>query len=92
MDREDAGMKETTKTTEKTQEGPDGSMKVTVSKNGPYIVTGGVPLIVAEICNDNEGYSGTDGNHVQHLQVFPLRAMVRVSVTQCHYPYVYCIL
>ena len=59
MDREDAGMKETTKTTEKTHEGPDGSMKVAVSKNGPYIVTGGVPLIVGEICNDNEGYSGT---------------------------------
>ena len=34
-------------------------MKVTVSKNGPYIVTGGVPLIVAEICNDNEGYCRT---------------------------------
>ncbi len=31
-------------------------MKVIVTKNGPYIVTGGVPLIVAEICNDNEGY------------------------------------
>jgi CDGSH-type Zn-finger protein len=34
-------------------------MKITVSKNGPYIVTGGVPLIVAEICNDNEGYCRT---------------------------------
>ena len=56
MDKEDAGMPETTKTkktTEKTHGGPDGSMKITVSKNGPYIVTGGVPLIVAEICNDN---------------------------------------
>ncbi len=31
-------------------------MKVTVTKNGPYIITGGVPLIVAEICNDDEGY------------------------------------
>jgi len=34
-------------------------MKVTLRKNGPYIVTGGVPLIVAEICNDNEGYCRT---------------------------------
>jgi len=34
-------------------------MKVTVTRNGPYIVTGGVPLIVAEICNDNEGYCRT---------------------------------
>ena len=34
-------------------------MKITVTKNGPYIVTGGVPLIVAEICNDNEGYCRT---------------------------------
>lgn len=31
------------------------SMKITVSKNGPYIVTGGVPLITSEICNDDEG-------------------------------------
>ena len=32
-------------------------MKITVTKNGPYIATGGVPIVVAEICNDNEGYS-----------------------------------
>jgi CDGSH-type Zn-finger protein len=56
MDQENTGMTETTK---KTQEGPDGVMKITVSKNGPYIVTGGIPLIVAEICNDNEGYCRT---------------------------------
>ena len=31
-------------------------MKITVSKNGPFIVTGGVPLMVMEICNDNEDY------------------------------------
>jgi len=55
MDQEDARMTETTK---KTQEGPDGSMKVTVTRNGPYIITGGVPLIVAEICNDNDGTAG----------------------------------
>ncbi len=34
-------------------------MKITVSKNGPYIVTGGVPLIQEEICNDDEGYCRT---------------------------------
>jgi len=30
-------------------------MKITVSKNGPYIVTGSVPLRTMEICNDAEG-------------------------------------
>ena len=49
-------MKETTKKYEDTK---DDSMKINVSKNGPYLVTGGVPLIVAEICNDNEGYCRT---------------------------------
>ena len=34
-------------------------MKITVSRNGPYIVSGGVPLIQAEICNDAEGYCHT---------------------------------
>ena len=29
---------------------------ITVTKNGPFIVTGGVPLIQEEICNDEEGY------------------------------------
>ncbi len=37
----------------------DDSMKMNVSKNGPYIVTGGVPLIILEICNDEEGYCRT---------------------------------
>ena len=32
------------------------SMKITVSKDGPYIVSGGVPLIQEEICDDKEGY------------------------------------
>jgi CDGSH-type Zn-finger protein len=48
--------------TEKTrnpQKIPDDSMKVTVTKNGPYIVTGIVPLFQEEICNDNEGYCHT---------------------------------
>ncbi len=34
-------------------------MKVTVTKNGPYIVTGRVPLAAWEICNDDEGYCRT---------------------------------
>ncbi|MEI6103699.1 MAG: CDGSH iron-sulfur domain-containing protein [Methanothrix sp.] len=34
-------------------------MKITVSKNGPYIVTGIVPLTTSEICNDDEGYCRT---------------------------------
>jgi CDGSH-type Zn-finger protein len=33
----------------------DDSMKITVIRNGPYIVTGGVPLITSEICNGEEG-------------------------------------
>ena len=49
-------MKEQTK---KTQESKNDSMKITVSKNGPYIVTGSVPLIQEEICNDDEGYCRT---------------------------------
>jgi CDGSH-type Zn-finger protein len=34
-------------------------MKITVSRNGPYIVTGRVPLTTMEICNDEEGYCRT---------------------------------
>ncbi|PWR70962.1 CDGSH iron-sulfur domain-containing protein [Methanospirillum lacunae] len=34
----------------------DKEMRVTVTKNGPYIISGGVPLIQQEICNDDEGY------------------------------------
>ena len=49
-------MKETGK---KSPGKPDEAMKITVTKNGPYIVTGGVPIVVAEICNDNEGYCRT---------------------------------
>jgi CDGSH-type Zn-finger protein len=30
-------------------------MKITVTKNGPYLVTGNVPLYQEEICNDAEG-------------------------------------
>jgi CDGSH-type Zn-finger protein len=44
---------------EKNKNASSDSMKIIVSKNGPYIVSGSVPLIVAEICNDNEGYCRT---------------------------------
>ncbi|WP_348305019.1 CDGSH iron-sulfur domain-containing protein [Methanothrix sp.] len=37
----------------------DDSAKITVSENGPYIVTGRVPLTISEICNDDDGYSRT---------------------------------
>lgn len=37
----------------------DDTAKITVSKNGPYIVTGKVPLTTSEICNDEEGYCRT---------------------------------
>jgi CDGSH-type Zn-finger protein len=37
----------------------DNPMRITITKNGPYIVTGGVPLIVQEICNDDEGFCRT---------------------------------
>lgn len=39
------------------QEEADGKgMPIVVSKNGPYIVTGGGPPIQQEICNDDEAY------------------------------------
>ncbi len=37
----------------------DSSTKITVSKNGPYIVTVKVPLTTSEICNDDQGYCRT---------------------------------
>ena len=37
----------------------DDSAKITVSKNGPYIVTGGIPITISEICNDDNGYCRT---------------------------------
>jgi hypothetical protein len=45
-------MTEQIKSSPKTE---DYSAKITVSKNGPYIVTGGVPLSTSEICNDDDG-------------------------------------
>ena len=44
-----------TKNFEKKSKVSNDSMKITVSKNGSYIVTGGVPLITYEICNDEKG-------------------------------------
>lgn len=38
---------------------PHDGMKIVVSKNGPYLVSGGIPLITKEICNDEEGYCRT---------------------------------
>jgi CDGSH-type Zn-finger protein len=61
-------------------ENPSGSqeisMKITVSKNGPYIVTGGVPLISSEICNDEEGYCRT-WREVKRYQVQEKYALCR---------------
>ena len=37
----------------------DSSAKITVVRNGPYIVTGKVPLTTSEICNDDQGYCRT---------------------------------
>jgi CDGSH-type Zn-finger protein len=45
-------------------------MKITVSKNGPYIVTGSVPLIQEEICNDEEGNCRT----WREVKRFPVQA------------------
>ena len=43
----------------KSGDASDDSMKITVRKNGPYLVTGNVPLVEMEICNDNEGHPRT---------------------------------
>lgn len=40
---------ETREENEKKSNLTEDSMKITVSKDGPYIVTGGVPLITSEI-------------------------------------------
>lgn len=44
-------------------------MKIAVSKNGPYIVTGSVPLIEEEICNDSEG----DCRTWREIRRFPIQ-------------------
>jgi len=40
-------------------EAQDSAAKITVVRNGPYIVTGKVPLSTSEICNDDQGYCRT---------------------------------
>ena len=45
--------------TQDTDEANERGMRIDVSKNGPYIVSGGDPLIQEEICNDDEGYCRT---------------------------------
>ncbi len=39
----------------------ESSMKITVSRNGPYLVTGGVPLIVSEISMMKKAIAETGG-------------------------------
>jgi CDGSH-type Zn-finger protein len=41
---------------EKKSKASENSAKITVSRNGPYIVAGGVPVIISEIRTDEEGY------------------------------------
>lgn len=45
------------------------SAKVTVGKNGPYIVTGKVPLTTSEICNDDEGNCRT----WREVKIYPVQ-------------------
>ena len=47
----------------------DDNKKIKVSKNGPYIVSGKIPLIKKEICNDSEGYCST----WREVKTYPLQ-------------------
>ena len=58
-----------TKKIQKSSETSDDTMKITVSKNGPYIVTGGMPLKIEEISNDDEGYCRT----WKEVKTYPLQ-------------------
>ena len=56
------------------EKGPAGKVvheppKIEVSRNGPYLVTGGVPLAEGIIANDEQGYS----HHWRKGPVYPLR-------------------
>lgn len=62
---------------EENPEVPDNSMKITVTKNGPYIVTGKVPLISSEICNDEEG----NCRSWREIKRYPLRE--RYALCRC---------
>jgi CDGSH-type Zn-finger protein len=62
---------------EKPSKVQDGSMKIAVGRNGPYFVTGGVPLITVEICKDEEGYCRT----WREVKRYPLRG--RYALCRC---------
>ena len=58
-----------TTTPEKSTDHHSEQMKIAVSKDGPYIVTGGIPLKTEEICNDDEGNCRT----WKETKSYPLR-------------------
>ena len=68
----------------KNTELPNNSMKITVRKNGPYVVTGGIPLIEEEICNDDEGYART-WREVKRYPVQEQYALCRCGNSKNHY-------
>ena len=55
----------------------DERKKIRVTKNGPYIVTGSVPLIKKEIRNDAEGYCST----WHDVETYPLQE--QYSLCRC---------
>ncbi|RPJ79426.1 MAG: iron-binding protein [Alphaproteobacteria bacterium] len=54
-----------------------GSMKIAVGRNGPYFVTGGVPLITEEICIDDKGHC----QKWREVKRYPLRE--RYTLCRC---------
>ncbi len=52
-------------------------MKIMVAENGPLIVTGGVPLSVEEICDDDEGFCRT----WKQVRTFPVQE--RYELCRC---------
>jgi len=57
--------------------GPARGMRITVSENGPYLVSGGVPLVRVEIVTNEAGES------VSWLQTEAIRAPERYSLCRC---------
>ena len=55
----------------------DDRKRISVSKNGPYLVSGGIPLQIKEIRNDSEGYCST----WHELKTFPLQE--QYSLCRC---------
>lgn len=47
----------------------ENSMKITISRNGPYLVVGSIPLLVSEICTDENG----DYRNWREVKRYPLR-------------------